>query len=131
MCQVWCTSIQGIYAQLGSQSAMGIYALCYIYIKRIWCNGFPDIYVQLEEGVKSICYGYMCIVHYMKLLWCNGFPEIYAQLEEGGGVNLPLVYVHYVFYMSQAWKRVWKRDNKVQTLSNIWDNQCGCPQMCR
>ena len=31
MCQVWCSGIQGIYAQLGGQSAMGIYALCYIY----------------------------------------------------------------------------------------------------
>ena len=32
ICQVWCSSIQGIYAQLmGGQSAMGIYALFYIY----------------------------------------------------------------------------------------------------
>ena len=32
MCQVWCSSIQGIYAQLegGSQSAIGICALFYI-----------------------------------------------------------------------------------------------------
>ena len=33
--------------------------------------------------------------------------------------------------MSQAWKRVWKRDDEVRTLSNIWDNWCGCQQMCR
>ena len=32
MCQVWCSGIQGIYAQVtGGQSAMGIYALFYIY----------------------------------------------------------------------------------------------------
>ena len=32
MCQVWCSSIQGMYAQLqGGQSAMGICALFYIY----------------------------------------------------------------------------------------------------
>ena len=30
MCQVLCGSIEGIYAQLGGQSAMGICALCYI-----------------------------------------------------------------------------------------------------
>ena len=35
-----------------------------------------------EEGVGSICHGYMCIVLYVKLMWCTGFPEIYAQLEE-------------------------------------------------
>ena len=33
--------------------------------------------------------------------------------------------------MSQAWKRVQKRDDKVWTLSNIWNNWCGCWQMCR
>ena len=60
------------------QSAMGICALCYIYMKLIWCNGFPEIYGQLEEGVGSICHGYMCIVLYMKPMWCNGFPEISA-----------------------------------------------------
>ena len=32
----------------GGQSAMGIYALCYIYMKLIWCNGFAEIYAQLE-----------------------------------------------------------------------------------
>ena len=52
----------------------------------MWCNGFPDIYAQLEEeGVGLICLGYMCIVLYMKLIWCNGFPDIYAQLKEEKG----------------------------------------------
>ena len=31
-------------------------------MKLIWCNGFQEIYAQLEEGVGSICHGYMCIV---------------------------------------------------------------------
>ena len=26
------------------QSALGICALCYIYMKHIWCNCFPEIY---------------------------------------------------------------------------------------
>ena len=47
------------------QSAMGICALCYIYMKLIWCNGFPEIYALLEEGVESICHRYMCIVLYI------------------------------------------------------------------
>ena len=33
--------------------------------------------------------------------------------------------------MSQAQKRVWKRDDEVWTLRNIRDIQCGCWQMCR
>ena len=24
-----------------------------LYVKRIWCSGFPEIYVQLEEGGQS------------------------------------------------------------------------------
>ena len=67
------------------QSAIGICALCYIYMKLICCNGFSEIYAQLEEGVGSICHGYMCIVLYMQLILCNGFAEIHAQLEEGVG----------------------------------------------
>ena len=34
-------------------------------MKLIWCNGFPDIYAQLEEGVGSICHRYMRIVLYI------------------------------------------------------------------
>ena len=64
---------------------MGICELCYIYQKLMWCNGFPEIYAGLEEGVRSICHGFMCIVLYMNLIWCNGFPEIYGQLGEGVG----------------------------------------------
>ena len=88
MCQVWCSSIQGIYAQL--QGGNLIYAgllgvsICHgymcivLYIELIWCNGFAEIY-DLLEGVN--CHGYMCIVLYMKLIWCIGFAEIYAELE--------------------------------------------------
>ena len=32
-----------------------------LYMKCIWCNGFPEIYAQLEDGVGSIYHGYMCI----------------------------------------------------------------------
>ena len=56
---------------------------CAIY-EIISCNGFTEMYGQLEEGVGSICHGYMCIVLYMKLIWCNGFSEISARLEEWG-----------------------------------------------
>ena len=65
-------------------------------MKCMWCNGFPEIYAQLEEGAwgqsaMGICA--FCYI-YMKCIWCYGFPEIYSQLEEGVWVNLPWVYVH-------------------------------------
>ena len=27
----------------------------YTYMKLVWCNGFPEMYAQLEEGV-ALCY---------------------------------------------------------------------------
>ena len=51
MWQVWCTGMQGIYAQFEEegQSAIGIGALFYIYIDlpldcQVWCSGIQGIY---------------------------------------------------------------------------------------
>ena len=39
---------------------LGVWSICHGYIcivpsmKHIWCNGFPEIYAQLEEGVGSV-----------------------------------------------------------------------------
>ena len=41
----------------------------------MWCNGFSEIYGQLEEGVGSICHG---ILLHVKLLWCMGLPWVYV-----------------------------------------------------
>ena len=57
-------------------------------MKFMQCNGLPEIYALLEEGVHLPNMSTMCILLYMKLIWCNGFPEIYAQLEEGSKVSL-------------------------------------------
>ena len=55
------------------------------YMKHIWCNGFPEIYAQLEEGGwVNLPWVYVHCAIYMKLIWCNGFPEIYGQLEDRG-----------------------------------------------
>ena len=68
-------------------------------MKCIWCNGFPEIYAQLERGWGQSAMGIcpLCYI-YMKLIWCNGFPDIYARLVEGVGVNLPWVYVYCAIY---------------------------------
>ena len=62
-----------------------------LYVKLIWCSGFPEIYAQLEKGVGSVCHGYMHILLHVKLIWCSGFPEIYAQL---GGTSY--LSVHFI-----------------------------------
>ena len=85
----------------GGSSAIGICALCYIYLKHMWFNGFLKIYAGLEEGdwgqsAMGICA--LCYI-YLKVSWCNGFPKIYACLEEGAGVNLLWVYVHCAIYI--------------------------------
>ena len=56
-----------------------------LYVNFIWCCGFSEFYAQLEEGVESVCNGYMCILQYEKINWCGGFPEIYARLERRMG----------------------------------------------
>ena len=115
MCQVWCSGIQGIYAQLqGGQSAICRCALFSIYIdlpldvpslvqqySRHLCffegegsasrsDYICQVWCSSIQGIYAqlkgaMCHGYMCIVLYMKLIWCNGFAEIYAQLEGSGG----------------------------------------------
>ena len=82
MCQVWCSSIQGIYARLeeGGQSAIGICALFYIYRSAIRCAkfGVAACKASMLNCRGAICHMYMCIVLYMNLIWCNGFVEMYA-----------------------------------------------------
>ena len=43
------------------------YMCIVLYMKLIWCNGFPEIYARLEEGMGSICHRYMCIVLYISI----------------------------------------------------------------
>ena len=35
-------------------SLLWVYVHCAIYMKLIWCNGFPEIYAQLEGGRVSL-----------------------------------------------------------------------------
>ena len=43
-----------------------------LYVKVVWCSGVAEIYGQLDEGMGSVCHGYMCILLYMKVVWCSG-----------------------------------------------------------
>ena len=67
----------------GKGSVCHGYMCILLYVRLIWCSGFPEIYAWLEEGgMGSVCHGYMCILLYVKLNWCSSFPEIYGWLEE-------------------------------------------------
>ena len=62
MCQVWCSSIAGISAQLVGSVCHG-YLCIALYIKLIWCNGFAEIYAQLGGqfaiGIRALFYIYI------------------------------------------------------------------------
>ena len=77
-------------------------------MKLIWCNGFAQIYAQLEEGgwgqtAIGICV--LCYI-YIKLIWCNGCPDIYAQLEEGVG-SICHRYMSIVLYIYETYFMQW------------------------
>ena len=59
-------------------------------VKLIWCNGFPDIYAQLEGGPSAFSIyvdSPMCEAY-----WCNGLACSYGQLQ--GGPSAFGIHVH-------------------------------------
>ena len=85
------------------QSAMGLCALCYIYMTHIWCNGFPEIYAQLEEWVGSICNRYMCIVLSIYVTYLEYWFSRDLCLIGGGGGSICHGYMCIVLYMKLIW----------------------------
>ena len=54
------------------------YMCIVLYMKRLWCYGFLEIYAHLEDGwgqsamsICALCYIYI----YLTLMWCNGFQR--------------------------------------------------------
>ena len=39
------------------------YICIVLYMKLIWCNGFPEIYAQLEEGVGHSAMGMLALCY--------------------------------------------------------------------
>ena len=61
---------------------------------------FSRVYIQLEEGVGSICNGNMCIVLYIyEMYLVPWFSRDLCPIGGGGGVNLQWVYVHCAIYV--------------------------------
>ena len=79
------------------QSAMGICALCYIYIYICNINGvlvFKRAMLNWRRRWGQSAMG-ICALCYICQVLCSGIQGIYAQLQGG---NLPWVYVHCAIY---------------------------------
>ena len=107
------------------------YMYILLYVKLMWCNCTPQIYCQLEWGVRctlsicAFCYmsnlcgviilhssivnwsggqmypQYICILLYVTLIWCNGIPQIYCQL--GYGEYMYLQYMCIMLHVKVIW----------------------------
>ena len=64
-------------------------------MKHIWCNGFPEIYAQLEEGWGQSAMG-ICALCYICQVWCSGIQGIYAPLTGGWGQSAMGIYEMYL-----------------------------------
>ena len=95
---------------------LGLRYMCILlYIKVIWCSGFPEIYAQLEEGMGSVCawvYVHSSICEtYLELLCC-----IFLWWIGGGTLDLGICAFCYIlklfgvviFQRSMLnWRRGW------------------------
>ena len=52
MCKVWCTIFKASMLDCRGAICHG-YMCIVLYMKFMWCNGFAQIYAQLEEGDQS------------------------------------------------------------------------------
>ena len=95
-----CSSIAGMYAQLGGQFCHG-YMCIVLYLKLIWCNGFTDISASLEAGGVNLPWVYVhCSIYiYRSAMRCPKFGVAVLQLSilYWGG-SLPWVFVHCAIY---------------------------------
>ena len=64
-----------------------------LYVKLIWCSGFPEIYAWLGRGVGSATIGICSFLYTRNLFGVEVFLRSYS-IGGGGCVSLPLVYVH-------------------------------------
>ena len=66
----------------------------YVNMKLIWCNGFPEIYGQLEEGGMGSVYTGICAFFYMcNLVSVVVFHRSMVDWRRGWGLSA-LVSVH-------------------------------------
>ena len=67
---LYCFSVDLCWIGGGGGVSLPLVYFILLYVKLICCSGFSEIYARLEEGVESVCHGYMCIPLYVKLICC-------------------------------------------------------------
>ena len=68
-----------------------------LYVKLIWCSGFPEIYAQLKEGVVSVYHWYMCILLYVKLIGVVVFQTSMLHWRRGPWYMCILLHVRFIW----------------------------------
>ena len=71
------------------------YMCILLYVKLMWCSGFPEMYAEYGQYV---CHRYMCIPSICKtyLVW-SCCIDLWS-IGGGGGVSLPWVYMLSTIY---------------------------------
>ena len=93
ICQVWCSSIPGISAQVRGSICHRSMLHHYTFLLAIDYRSMLHHHtLPLPINHRSILllhprslHKYLCIMLYVKLMWCSGLLWIYGQLEEGVG----------------------------------------------
>ena len=91
MCQVWCSGIHGIYAQLEGVNLLWVYVHCAMY-ETYLVQWFPRD-ICLIGGVGQSAMG-ICALCYICHVWCNGMQGIYPWLT-GGSIHHRSMLHHY------------------------------------
>ena len=81
------------------------YICIVLYMKCIWCNGFPDIYcLNGGGGGVNLPWVYVhCAIYIYEtylLLW---FSRDLCLIGGGGGINLPWIYVYCAIYIYEIY----------------------------
>ena len=82
----------------------------YIYMKLMWCNGFPKTYAQLEEG-DGVNLPWVCALCYIYDLFGLMFSKDLCSIGGGGGGQsamgiCALCYIYIYIYMKLIWCNV-------------------------
>ena len=79
----------------GKGSVCHGYMCILLYVRLIWCSGFPEIYAWLEEGAWGQSAMGICAFFYMSnLIGVVVFQRSMVDWRRRHGVSLPWVYVH-------------------------------------
>ena len=75
------------------------YMCILLYMKLIWCSGFPEIYAHLEEGVGSVCHDDLGICAFYYICNCFGVVVLHRSIVNWRGKVSVCTGICAFFYM--------------------------------